>query len=70
MEGEPAVDKIRVLIASNNQTYREALTFSLSQEGDIHIIGEVLDSVSVVKKTEQLCLTWLLSKLIYHRSTA
>jgi pilus assembly protein CpaE len=54
LEGEPAVDKIRVLIASNNQSYRESLAFNLSQEGDLHIIGEVPDSASALKKTEQL----------------
>jgi pilus assembly protein CpaE len=48
------VDKIRILIASNNPAYREDLAASLSREADLHIIGEALDGASAIKKTEQL----------------
>jgi DNA-binding NarL/FixJ family response regulator len=54
VEGEPNVDKIRILIASNNQAYREALTSNLSHENDLRIIGEVPDGIQAIKKTEQL----------------
>jgi len=48
------VDKIRILIASKNHAYCEALASSLSREADLHIIGEVPDGTEAVKKTEQL----------------
>jgi pilus assembly protein CpaE len=53
-KGSPAMDKIRVLIASNNSNYREMLASSLSQKSDLRIVGEVSDGVDAVKKTEQL----------------
>ncbi len=54
VEGESNVDKIRILMASNNQAYREALTSNLSHENDLRIIGEVPDGIQAIKKTEQL----------------
>lgn len=48
------MDKIRILIASKNNVYSEALASSLSREADLHIVGEVPDVIEAVKKTEQL----------------
>jgi pilus assembly protein CpaE len=48
------MDRITVLIASENPEYRKELADSLSREKDIKIIGQAINGAGALRKTEQL----------------
>ena len=48
------MDKIRILIASDQPEYRQELTEMLAQEQDFLIIGEAVNGANAVKKAEHL----------------
>lgn len=48
------MDKIRVLIIDDHPLFRQGISWSLSQENDIQIVGEAENGTEAIKMTESL----------------